>query len=329
MYSVIIDNKPEKDSTKNPYIKINFGKMYLLLLIFSVALIYFYGVYQDNYLLLLIPYRILWPISIILIGISIFRVKNSSAFSVALFITTLSVAITITSIFVYSSNVENSVITSSIPISEATAVSADINLVTTKTKIQSDDIDKFKADFKSNYEAPIYSNYIDENKIENIAIKQTLFQPGIGSYDKSSDIVFPNSVPLSFKINTNFSSIEASLSRIKLKSGHILANSSLIDIEIKPIDIYEDTVLDINANFSRVNIVVSKDMPTIVSYTSSFSQTEFIGLSRDPNSSNVYQTIVQESTPDQESIAQEESKEIKKLIINLKSNFSQIKVIQK
>lgn len=329
MYSVIIDNQPEEDSKKNPYIKINFGKLYILLLIFSVGLIYFYGVYQGNYLSLLIPYRILWPISIILIGISIFRVKNSSAFSVALFITTLSVAITITSIFVYSSNVESSVITSSIPIKDASALSTDINLVTTKTKVQSDDIDKFKVDFNSNYEMPVYSNYRDENKIENIAIDQKLFQPGIGSYSKNSDIVFPNLIPISFKINTNFSSVEYSLSGMKLKSGHIVANRSLIDIEIKPIDIYEDTVLDINANFSRVNIVVSKDMPTIVSYTSSFSQTEFIGLSRDPNSSNVYQTIVQESTADKDSISQEESKEIKKLIINLKSNFSQIKVIQK
>jgi hypothetical protein len=329
MYSVIIDNNLEEESSKKRSIKINFGKIYLFLLIFSVSLIYFYSVYQNNYLSIFIPYRILWPIFIIFIGISILRAKNTAAFSIGFFITTLSVGITIASFFVYSSNVENNVSNSIIPIMDASGISSNIELVSTKANIKSEDINIFKSEVMSNYDELRFSNYRDENNVENIQLEQKLLPPGIGSYAKNSDIVFPTNIPISFNINSNLSSIEVELSNLKLKSGYIKSNTSNIDMVIKDINLDEEVILDISSNLSRLNIIISKDIPIIVSSSSSLSQTEFLGLTKNANNANVYQTLIQDDASDELLSSEKSKKESKKLIINLSSTLSQIKIIQK
>lgn len=324
MYSVIIDNKLEESSTKRS-IKINFGKIYLFLLMFSVSLIYFYSVYQSNYLSVFIPYRTLWPISIIFIGISILRAKNTASFSIGFFITTLSVGITITSFFVYSSNVEINTSNSIIPIMDSSGIATDIELVATQAKIKSDDINIFKGEAISNYDKMSFSNYRDSNNIENIKLEQKLFPPGLGSYTKNSDIVFPTSVPISFNIDSKLSYIEIELSKLKLRSGAIKSNTSNVDLVIKDIGLDEEVVLDISSNLSRLNIIISKDIPIVLSNSSSLSDTKFLGINKNDTNSDVYQTVIQDDSS-KELLSSEESK---KLIINLSSTLSQINITQK
>jgi hypothetical protein len=333
MYSVIIDNNLEEESSKKRSIKINFGKIYLFLLIFSVSLIYFYSVYQSNYLSIFIPYRILWPISIIFIGISILRAKNTASFSIGFFITTLSVGITIASFFVYSSNVENNISNSIIPIMDASGISSNIELLATKANIKSEDVNIFKGEAMSNYDELISSSYRDENNIENIKLEQKLLPPGIGSYNKNLDIVFPTNTSISFNINSNLSYIGVDLSNLRLKSGYIKANTSNINMVIKDINLEEEVILDINSNFSIINMIISKDIPIIVSSSSSLSQIEFSGLENSNRGSNIYQTINQENLQNQNAdmndTLEEKPEEMKKLVINLKSTLSQVKVSQK
>lgn len=341
MYNVIIDNNLEEESSKNRIIKFNFGKIYLFLLIFSFAFIYFYSVYQDGYLTILIPYRVLWSIAIIVIGISMLRIKNTGAFSLAFFITTLSVGITITSIFAYSSNIQDNINTSIIPINDAKELAFDINFASTQAKISSEESNIFKGDFSSNYDTLISSNYMNENQVESIKLEQNSIPPGIGAYTKSANMVLPTSIPTELKLNSNLSSLDINFNNIKLKSGYIKLNNSVFDMIIKDINLNEDVVLDISSNLSRLNIIISKDIPIIISNSSSLSQTEFIGVNKSDGSSNVYQTLVQESIPDQASFSDEiaeedtstepkkEIKESKKLIINLKSTLSSIKITQK
>jgi len=322
------DNIEEKVSKKRD-IKVNFGQIYIFLLIFSGSLIYFYSVYQNNYLSIFIPYRILWPISIIFIGISILRAKNTAAFSIGFFITTLSVGITITSFFVYSTNVENNVSNSMIPIMNASGISSNIELVATQAKLKSEDINMFKGEVISNYDKINFINYRDQNNIENIKLEQTLFPPGIGSYNKSSNIVFPTDIPISFNINSNVSSIDIELSNLKLKSSSIKSNNSNIDLVIKDINLDEEVILDISSNLSRLNIIISKDIPIIVSNSSTLSQTEFLGIIKNPNASNVYQTTIQDYSLEKLFSSEKSQEEAKKLIINLRSTLSQIKITQK
>lgn len=341
MYSVIIDNNMEKKSSKRNDIKINFGRVYFFLVLVIGSIIYFYSVYQNNYLTILISYKILWPILIILIGISMLRVRNKGAFSLALFITILSVGMTITSIFVYSSSIKNNIYNIEFPIKDFKELAFDINLTASKTKISSENIDFFKSNFVSNYDTLISNNYMDENKVENVKLEQNIFPPGIGAYTKDSNMIFPTNIPIELKLNSNLSIMDINLTDIKLKSGYIKINNSILDMVIENTDIVEDVVLDINSNLSRLNIVISKDIPITISNSSSLSQTNFIGIEKTADESNIYQTVVQESIPNQTSYSDEifeiepntetekEIKESKKLIINLKSTLSQVNVTQK
>lgn len=329
MYRPVINNKLVDSSPQKRDIKINFGKVYIFLLVFSFALIYFYSVMQDNYLSIMIPYRIIWPISIIFIGISIFRVKNSAAFSVGFFITTLSVGITITSTFVYSSNITYNNETTLVRVSDANSIATDINFTATRSNIRSERENIFRSDFISNYDKVISNSYRDENQVENIKLEYNLLPPGIGAYNKNSEILFPNNIPISFKINSNLSLIEANISNLKLESGHISSNNSIFDIVIKDIDLEKNALLDISSNLSRLNIIISKDVPIIVTNSSRLSQIEFIGISKSTNSSNVYQTITQANAIDNQGEAGEVPEENKKLIINLNSTLSQIKITQR
>ncbi|MEX0596880.1 MAG: hypothetical protein WD512_10305 [Candidatus Paceibacterota bacterium] len=326
---MISDNNSE-EKIKNRAIKLNFGKIYIFLLILSVAFIYYHSGGTNISLSIFLPYKLLWTICIILIGISIFRAKNTTAFSIAFAITTLSVGITITSILGYSSNIIENRTTNIIPINDVVEINSEMNFVAMQAKIKSEDSTMFKADFVSNYDKLIESNYRDENQVENIKLEQKFLPPGIGLYTKNLDIIFPRNIPISFNINSNLSSIEANLSSIKLKSGHITTNNSKVDIVISDMDFDEDIVLDIKSNLSIFNLIVSKDIPIILSNSSSLSQTDFIGLNKESNTDNVYQTIIQEDNiTEQESLAENEPQEIKKLIINLNATLSQIKIIQR
>jgi hypothetical protein len=333
MYSVIIDNNLEKESSKKRSIKVNFGKIYLFLLIFCTSLIYFYSVYENNYLSILIPYRLLWPISVIFIGVSILRAKNTAAFSIGFFITTLSVGITITSFFVYSSNIQNNNFNTIVPNKDASGISSNIELVSTKADIKSEDVNIFKGESISNYDEPIFSNYRDENNIENIKLEQKLFPPGIGSYTKNTDVVFPTNTPISFNINSNLSDINIELSDVNLKSSYIKANTSNINMVIKDVNLEEEVILDINSNLSIINMIISKDIPIIVSSSSGLSQVELSGLENMNRDSSIYQTInqynLQNQNIDINDKLEENSKEIKKLVINIKSTLSQVKITQK
>lgn len=323
MNSVIIDNDLDKKSSKKFYIDINFSKVYLLLIILIGVLIYFYLVYQNNYLLILMPYRVIWTIGIMVVGISIFSVNNIIDLTIGLFVTLLVVGLTISSIFISSANAINNTDNSTISTQDASSIFSDINLVAVESKIKSGKTSIFKSSFFSNYDKIIVSNYRDENKIENIKIEQKLSQPGIGAYKKTSDIIFPNNTPIAFRINADFSSIETDLDSVQLESGYIKTNGTFLDMAIKNIKLEEDVVLSINANWSILNLVIDKDIPIIVSNSSSLGQVKFIGINENPNAPNVYQSNISNDT------SKDETKEIKKLIINLSSTLSQITVTHK
>jgi len=323
MHSVIIDNDLEKKPSKKLDIKINFSKIYLGLLIVIVVLIYFYLVYQNDYLLILMPYGAIWSIGIIMMGISIFRVNNGIDLAIGSAMTIVVLGLTVSSMFVYSANIENNNGTNIISTKDASSIFSDIDLVAVQATVKSGEPSTFRSSFFSNYDKIISSNYRDENKIENIKIEQTLFPPGIGAYKKQSDIVLPNDIPIELRMNANFSSIKTDLNNIQLKSGYIKANATSMDLSIENLKLEEDVILSINSNWSLLNIIIGKDIPVIISNSSSLSQSEFIGIDKKPNTSNIYQSTVQDNNTNNE------PKETKRLIINLSSTLSQIIVIRK
>lgn len=301
----------EESSSSKKEIKINLGVIYVFLLVISVAVIYFYSVYQDDYLKIIIPYTILWSISIIVIGISIFRVKNTAAFSIGFFITTMSVGLTLTYIFVYSNNVKEYKNTIILPTKDISAINTNINLVDTDTTIRVEDKKFFKADLNSNYDSGNYSDSID-NGINNIKLEQSLFPQGLGSYDKLANINFPGKIPISFDLKLNLSSANIDLSKIKFLGATMDIKNSKVDIIAKDLDIEKDTAVNIKSFFSEINFLISGDIDIVLSELSTLSQNQFIGLEKDSANVNLYKV--------------EGSDSKKTLIINIASTISKINI---
>jgi hypothetical protein len=313
-----------KSSSKNE-LKIDLTKVYIILLL-SITFIYFYSGYQYEYLKILIPYNILWPITLIVVGLSIFKVKNTASFSIGFFITSLSVVLTIVSIFVYSSNIQNNAYTSLIQVKDTKQITSNINLVATDVKLKSAN-NFFKADFNSNYDKVNIKNYKDENKVENINLEYKEFPPGLGSYFKSSDIVFPRLIPTIFNIKTNLTIGKLDLSYMKLISGTLDIQNSQIDIAIKDLDISNEAKLNITSRFSNINIDISKDIKVDIINTSKFSQVDINGIEKDNSNDKLYRTEV-----DNEDTSDNKDKDVsnnKKLILSIQSNLSNIKITQK
>jgi len=301
----------EESSSSKKEIKINLGVIYVFLLVISVAVIYFYSVYQDDYLKIIIPYTILWSISIMVIGISIFRVKNTAAFSIGFFITTMSVGLTLTYIFVYSNNVKEYKNTIILPTKDISAINTNINLVDTDTTIRVEDKNFFKADLNSNYDSGNYSDSID-NGINNIKLEQSLFPQGLGSYDKLANITFPGKIPISFDLKLNLSSANIDLSKIKFLGATMDIKNSKVDIIAKDLDIEKDTTVNIKSFFSEINFLISGDIDIVLSELSTLSQNQFIGLKKDSANVNLYKV--------------EGSDSKKTLIINIASTISKINI---
>jgi hypothetical protein len=306
-------NKLENNTNQQKDIKINLGLIYFLLLLLSIGIIYFYSLNQNYNLKLLIPYTLLWPIAIIIIGISIFRVKNTAAFSVGFFITTLAVGLTIASIFTHSNNVENYNNNNLASINEASSVSTKIILSFNNSIIKSVDDKFFKFNLQSNYDLGDYKNYRDDNNVENIYLEQKLFPQGIGAYYKSSDISLPRLKPIALDLDFNLSNVDLDLSGLNLKSGYIKSTSSTLNIKINDLDIDGDTVLGVASTVSDINIMLAGDMNILISNSSTLSSTEFIGIDKDTSKSSIYKVEKRQNND-------------KRLILNLTSNFSRVKV---
>ena len=330
MYGMLPENYLNENisQTKNE-LKINLTKVYLILLLLSGGAIYFYSVYQDDYLQLLIPYTVIWPISLILVGISIFRVKNTASFSVGFFITSLTVGLTIVSIFVYSTNIKDNLDTKLIQLKDTKQLIVNADIVATNATIKSDNRNIFLGDFSSNYDKANIINYKDESKIENIQLSQKSFPPGLGSYSKSATIAFPTVIPTSFNMKINLSRVSTDLSGMNLISGIFDIQNSQLEMTIKDLDIKDESKLDIKSRFSNIDLVISKDIQMEIIKNSDFSQVSFEGIEQDNTNGLIYRTNINSQDEIKEKPEDEDKINKKKLIITLNSTLSNIRVTQK
>lgn len=330
MYGMLPENYVDDNISKiKNELKVDLTKIYWILLLLSGGVIYFYSVYQHDYLKLLIPYTVIWPISLILVGISIFRVKNTASFSVGFFITSLTVGLTIVSIFVYSKNIKDNLDTKLIQFKDTKQLALNANIVATKATIKSDNKNIFLGDFSSNYDKANISNYKDENKIENIQLTQKAFPPGLGSYHKSTTIAFPTVIPTSFNMKINLSRVSTDLSGMNLISGIFDIQNSQLEMTIKDLDIKDESKLDIKSRLSNIDLVISKDIEAEIIRNSDFSQVKFDGIKQDSANKSIYRTNINSQEEIQGNVEDNKKIDKKKLIINLNSTLSNIRVTQK
>lgn len=307
---------------KNNFIaKINLALLYFILLILILSLIYFYSVYSNDYLSVVVPFTKVWPIAMILVGISIFRVTNFSSFAVGFLMVSSLVAITVASIFVQTAWIKDFYYTQSVPALDVGQVDAKINLILTNARLTASNTNFFKGDSLSNYNNLEISNYEDDSGVEKITLNHNGLPNGFGSYNKNTDIVFPNLIPASFDIKSRLSKLDSNFKTLKISSGDFDFIATNAEIVVSEVD--KSAVLNIKSLLSQVDLIIDDNINVTFSSSSSFTKQELIGLSPSIVNRSIYKSNNTETLdPNQKADRPE-------LVITLNSTLSKIKIIQK
>ncbi len=316
MSGIIIEPEEKKP---NSFIGIfsHLGILYILILGISLGIVYYQGVFQDNYLSIYIPFSHIWPLALIAVGLSIFRVKSSASLSVGLFLMVLATAITMFSVFIRADAIDTNTQIISGSVNNVKSIYADISTTSTNISVKGGGTG-IDGQYTANYGVLINTITTDTDAVQTINLRQLDIQPGFGSYSKKLDIILPNNIPTIFDITANISPLSLDLKGIVLKSANITLRASQANIVIDQIE--TTTNLNITSTASQVTLSIPRNIKVLLSTSHSFTSNDFIGLTQKGVDSKVYESQNYQVSSDNEE---------KTITLNLNSTSSQIKVIQK
>jgi hypothetical protein len=316
MSGIIIESEEKKT---NPFLGVlsHLGMLYILILGISLGIVYYQGVYQDNSLTISIPFTDIWPLALIAVGLSIFRVKSSASLSVGVFLMVLAVTITMFSVFIGADAIDTNIKPIKGSINGAKSIYTDIATTSTDISIKGGGAD-IDGQYIANYGTLTNTIALDKYASQNISIEQLDIQPGFGSYSKKVDLILPNNIPAIFNITANISPLSLDLKGILFKSANITLRGSRASIIMDQVE--KTATLSITSTASQVTIIIPRNIKVLLSTSDSFANNDFIGLIQKEVDSRIY-----ESSNYQVLDGEEE----KTVTVNLNSTFSQIKVIQK
>ncbi len=302
----------------NPFLGIlsNLATLYILILGISLGFIYYQGVYQNNYLYIYVPFTHIWPIALIAVGLSIFRVKSLVSLMVGLFLLVLAITITSFSVPIRKDAIESNIQTISSSMSGIKSIKTNMSFTTTDISIKGGESD-IDGKYISNYGILTSTIVNDKDSVGNINLQQLDIQPGFGSYSKKVDLIFPKNIPAIFDINANISPLSLDLKGILLQSAKITLKGSEASINLDQIE--KESTISVTSNASRVTITIPSNIKVLLSTSHSFTTNDFIGLVQKGGDANVYESSNYQVLDDNEENT---------LTVNLNSTFSQIKVIQ-
>lgn len=308
----------EENVVKEPKYFINLGVLYILILSVLMIIVSVYGVYRNQNFVIYIPFVKIWPLLLIAVGLSVFKVRGSSSFSIGLFLTVLTLGLTIGSVFVQADTVkeQQNSITEQIQNTQSIKMNMEIN--STQLTIDKGQDNQATLDFISNYTTIDPNIYIDEKSVMNIDMKQLDFSPGLGDYRNELMMNIPSSNPLFMELNANLSDITLNLGDLLTQSLDISLTGSRASIQIGKIE--SEGVLNITTMGSILDITVPQGINVLLSTSNTFTISNIVGLAKKSQESKVYESIVQSPSGDVSSST---------LIINLNSMFSQVNLTQK
>jgi hypothetical protein len=315
MSGTIIESGEKKT---NPFLRVfsHLGVLYILILGLSLGIVYYQGVYQDHYLSLFIPFSHIWPLALIAVGLSIFRVKSLASLSVGVLLMVLAITITMSSVFIKTAAIAPNTQTISGSINDVKSIYTDMAFIAVDLSIKGGGY-SIDGEYTSNYGILTNTLSLDQDFVQNIGLKQLDIQPGFGSYSKKINLILSDNIPTIFDITANISSLSLDLEQVLLKSASITLRGSEASISLKQVD--TTATLNITSTASRVTITIPRNSKVLLSTSHSFTQNDFIGLVQKGGDSRLYESSNYQVSGD-------EKGEIVK--VNLNSTFSQIKVIQ-
>lgn len=318
----LISEVSESYKNKNDFIhKINLAWLYFILLILILGVIYFYSVYRNEYLSILIPFTKIWPITMILVGISIFRVTNFSSFAVGFLLVSSLVAITIASIFVQTALIKDITETKLVSVLDVSKIDSKINLMLTNAKLEDANVNFLKVESISNYDSLDINSYKDDSGAEQITLNHNGLPNGVGSYSKITNVVFPNSIPAMLDLQSMFSKLDVNFKTLKISSGNFDLVGSDANIVVSGID--NSAAINIKSILSQVNLTVDSNINVTFSASSNMTQQDLVGLKPSIIDNRIYKSI---NTDGIDSSKKDERPE---LIITLSSTLSKVTIIQK
>lgn len=302
----------------NPFLGIlsHLATLYILIVGISLGVIYYQGVYQNNSLYIYVPFTHIWPIVLIAVGLSIFRVKSSASLMVGVFLLILAITITSFSVSIRKDAIESNTQTISSSMSGMKSINTDMSFNTTDISIKGGESD-IDGKYISNYGLLANSITTDKDSVRNINLQQLDIKPGFGLYSKKVTLIFPKNIPAIFDINANLSLLSLDLKDILLKSANFTLKGSEASINLDQIE--KESTLNITSTASRVTVTIPANTKVLLSTNHRFTTNDFIGFTQKGEDSKLYESSNYKDLDDNEE---------KTLGVNLNSTFSQIKVIQ-
>jgi hypothetical protein len=302
----------------NPFLGIlsHLATLYILILGISLGVIYYQGVYQNNSLYIYVPFTHIWPIVLIAVGLSIFRVKSSASLIVGVFLLILAITITSFSVSIRKDAIESNTQTISSSMSGMKSINTNMSFNTTDISIKGGESD-IDGKYISNYGLLANSITTDKDSVRNINLQQLDIKPGFGLYSKKVTLIFPKNIPAIFDINANLSLLSLDLKDILLKSANFTLKGSEASINLDQIE--KESTLNITSTASRVTVTIPANTKVLLSTNHRFTTNDFIGFTQKGEDSKLYESSNYKDLDDNEE---------KTLGVNLNSTFSQIKVIQ-
>jgi hypothetical protein len=302
----------------NPFLGIlsHLATLYILIVGISLGVIYYQGVYQNNSLYIYVPFTHIWPIVLIVVGLSIFRVKSPASLIVGVFLLIFAITITSFSVSIRKDAIESNTQTISSSMSGMKSINTDMSFNTTDISIKGGESD-IDGKYISNYGILANSITADKDSVRNINLQQLDIKPGFGLYSKKVNLIFPKNIPAIFDINANLSLLSLDLKDILLKSANFTLKGSEASINLDQIE--KESTLNITSTASRVTVTIPANTKVLLSTNHRFTTNDFIGFTQKGEDSKLYESSNYKDLDDNEE---------KTLGVNLNATFSQIKVIQ-
>jgi len=239
-----------------PAKKINFGLLYMGLLIFILGIVYYFR--EKNGITVFVSFNKLWSILLIFAGLSIIAARTFKMVVLGVFLTLSVLYISVLTLVQPVDYLQIIKDFNNIELRE-NQNNYDILLENKATNINLN-----SANFNDNIEYFFESNYTNlkaeilQNENNKIIYKNNEIWKGVGNYYKNLNISVPKDNSYKFIITGEYNNIDLVLNNLKVNNLIIDSRLSNINIDLK--DISSDIDIDINTTLSLIKLKNIQDI---------------------------------------------------------------------
>ncbi len=258
--------------------QVNFGTLYLGLTLIILGLTYYYGAAYMSSLRVMVSYARLWPLAMIVLGLTLYRSRSRSTFAVGVLISLLAVMTTVTTVLVQDDRLELKNAQYTVP-SNPNIQESNILIENPAGKLTilggSSEGRFIDAYYESNYADFVPANIEKENTYL-ISLSQRDLWQGVGNYYKSMTARLSDSVPTSLTVRGTAMSTVMDLSSVQLRELDVTVQAS--DLNLTLGNTVERSDISIDSAASAITIFYPADVGVEIIYDGTLTTTNFDGF---------------------------------------------------